>query len=339
MWIHVVIFLLLIGVVVLWRLGWIPRDELADKKSRQMFVLLVLAGNLLGLSLTYKDLDRSLGEEAKLPRKGSTYEEELVLTVEGEDPLLMPVKVPMREEEEVEEEKEEMDEEEIQRKELSQSILAYNEEKGDEGYYYLPSEWDGKGLSWERPRDNSGSLLAALFLVAAAATLLLKRREKEAAKEKRAQSMLMDYPEVIMRFCLLVQSGMTVRNVFAKMGDDYQRKRGEEVRPVYEEILTTCYEIEAGVSELEAYHRFGERCSQVKYKTFATLLIQNLQKGSRQLTAMLEKESQEAWEDRKRRARVMGEEAATRLLFPMILMMVCVMIIVMVPALLSFYGT
>ena len=339
MWIHVVIFLLLLGVVVLWKLDWIPREELADQKSRKLFVLLVLVGNLLGLSLTYQDLDRSLGPEAKLPRKGSNYEEELVLTIEGEEPIVMPVKVPMREEEETEEEKEEMNEEEIREKELSQSILAYNEEKGDEGFYYLPDEWDGKELSWEKPGDNSGSLLAALFLVAAAATLLLKRREKLVAEEKRAELMLLDYPEVIMRFCLLVQSGMTVRNVFAKMGADYQRKRGDEARPAYEEILTTCYEIEAGVSELEAYHRFGERCSQVKYKTFATLLIQNLQKGSRQLTAMLEKESQEAWEDRKRRARILGEEAATRLLFPMILMMVCVMIIVMVPALLSFYGT
>ena len=48
-------------------------------------------------------------------------------------------------------------------------------------------------------------------------------------------------------------------------------------------------------SELDAYRRFGERCSQVQYKIFSTLLIQNLQKGSRQLSDMLERESLAAW--------------------------------------------
>ena len=36
---------------------------------------------------------------------------------------------------------------------------------------------------------------------------------------------------------------------------------------------------------------------------------------------MLEKESVEAWDDRKRKAKVQGEAATTKLLFPMILML------------------
>ena len=89
---------------------------------------------------------------------------------------------------------------------------------------------------------------------------------------------------------------------------------------------------------MEAYRRFGERCGQVKYKTFATMLIQNLQKGSRQLADMLEKESMEAWDERKRKARVLGEAAATKLLVPMILMLLVVTAVIMIPACLAFYG-
>ena len=89
---------------------------------------------------------------------------------------------------------------------------------------------------------------------------------------------------------------------------------------------------------MEAYRRFGERCGHVKYKTFATLLIQNLQKGSRQMGEMLEKESVEAWDDRKRKAKVIGEAATTKLLLPMVLMLGVVMAIIMLPACLSFYG-
>ena len=148
----------------------------------------------------------------------------------------------------------------------------------------------------------------------------------------------MDNPGLIMKFTLLVQAGMTVRKAFQKISLDYGRKRKRNPRPAYEEIRIVCYEMESGVSESEAYRRFGERCGQAKYKTFATLLIQNLQKGSRQMADMLERESTEAWEERKRKARVLGEAAATKLLVPMIMMLIVVMAIVMIPAFMSFYG-
>ena len=102
--------------------------------------------------------------------------------------------------------------------------------------------------------------------------------------------------------------------------------------------MTTCHEMDSGVAELEAYRRFGERCGQMKYKTFSTILIQNLQKGGHRMADLLEKEALEAWDERKRKARVMGETAATKLLVPMIMMLAVVMAIIMIPAFLSFYG-
>ena len=48
----------------------------------------------------------------------------------------------------------------------------------------------------------------------------------------------------------------------------------------------------------------------MKYKTFSTILIQNLQKGSQRMADLLEKEALEAWDERKRKARVLGEAAA-----------------------------
>ena len=68
------------------------------------------------------------------------------------------------------------------------------------------------------------------------------------------------------------------------------------------------------------------------------MLVQNLQKGSKRMSDMLEKESMEAWDERKRKARVLGETAATKLLVPMVMMMVVVMAIIMIPAFLAFYG-
>ena len=131
---------------------------------------------------------------------------------------------------------------------------------------------------------------------------------------------------------------LTARKAFQKIALDYGKREDGKKREAYEEIRVACYEMDSGISEAEAYRRFGERCGQVKYKTLSTLLIQNLQKGSRYLADLLEKESVEAWEERKRKARVLGDTAATKLLLPMVLMLLVVMAVIMLPACLSFYG-
>lgn len=168
--------------------------------------------------------------------------------------------------------------------------------------------------------------------------LSLQKTGRTECSDKRREQMLMDYPGLIMKFTLLVQAGLTARKAFQKIALDYGKREDGKKREAYEEIRVACYEMDSGISEAEAYRRFGERCGQVKYKTLSTLLIQNLQKGSRYLADLLEKESVEAWEERKRKARVLGDTAATKLLLPMVLMLLVVMAVIMLPACLSFYG-
>ena len=102
---------------------------------------------------------------------------------------------------------------------------------------------------------------------------------------------------------LLVQAGLTARKAFQKIALDYGKREDGSKRAAYEEIRTACYEMDSGISEAEAYRRFGERCGQVKYKTLSTLLIQNLQKGSRYLSDLLEKEAVEAGRKEKRKSK------------------------------------
>ena len=138
---------------------------------------------------------------------------------------------------------------------------------------------------------------------------------------------------------LLLGAGMTIRKAWNKIVKDYIRERdadSHKERIAYEEMYETeCY-IESGMSELEAYEEFGRRCDCREYMKFASLLAQNLKKGSKDLTRLLENESEDAFEQRKNLARKKGEEASTKLLIPMIMMLCCVMAIVMVPALMSF---
>lgn len=342
MWVHIIIFVIISAVLLGWKKGWIPSEGIGGNQGMKLFTAVAVAGNLLGLVLTAGSGSSQIYTEGYRLKKEETgaYEEEFMVSVDGEEKQSMYVQVPEKELEEQEEPEQgrQLTPKEQKKRELEEMLANYNQEKDDPDYYYLPDEWQGKKLEWEKPADHSGTLLACLFFAAALVILVMKGREEQAVIQKRYEELLMDYPGLVMKFTLLVQAGMTARKAFEKIALDYRRKRGKKQRLAYEEIMAVCYEMDSGVSESEAYRRFGERCGQVKYKTLATLLIQNLQKGSRYLSDMLERESMEAWEERKRKARVLGEAAATKLLLPMVMMLVVVMAIIMIPALMSFYG-
>lgn len=337
MWVHIVLLVLVIGLAITWKIGWLKIEGLDNEKGKRLFLLVAIGGNLLGLCLTLTSgefkKDRTLVRSEDL-----TYEQKFQVSVEDGKSGPLYIAIPEKESEKPEETEKSADMEESWKQDLRDAVVLYNEENEDPDYYYLPEEWNGKKLEWEYPVDHTGNLIAALSLFAAAVVLVKKAREEEEARIKRYEELLLDYPGMIMKFTLLIQAGMTVRKTFQKMAMDYRRKKKRKKQTAYEEILITCYEMESGVSEAEAYRRFGERCGQMKYKTFATLLIQNLQKGSRHLAELLEAESVEAWEERKRKARVQGEVASTKLLLPMVMMLMVVMALIMVPAFLSFYG-
>lgn len=341
MWVHVVIFIMILCALAGWKKGWIPSSGIGGKNGIRLFAAVALSGNLLGMILTAGNGGQVYSQGYRLEKEDTgSYEKEFKVSVDGEKSVSMYIQVPEKEKEEQEKPKQnkKLTREEQAQKDIAEAVARYNEQRNDPDYYYLPDRLDGKNVQWESPADTSGMLLTGLFLIAAMVILVMKGKEEQVQLQKRYEELLMDYPGLIMKFTLLVQAGMTVRKAFQKISLDYSRKKKQKSRPAYDEVRIICYEMESGVSESEAYRRFGERCGQSKYKTFATLLIQNLQKGSRQMADMLERESMEAWEERKRKARVLGEAAATKLLIPMIMMLLVVMAIVMIPAFLAFYG-
>lgn len=340
--VHIILLAMVMGIMIAWKTGLLHLNVLDDRKGRNLFLAVALAGNLLGFLVTFTNGGGTVypnGHKLERTQDGD-YEEKFLVSVDGEHAGSMYVEVPGKETDEESEEnsRESFTEEEKIENTLREAISFYNEKKNDPDYYYLPEEWEGKHLDWEVPKDHSGTLLAGLSLFAALALLVRRVQEEQEEKKKRAEQLLMDYPGLVMKFTLLVQAGMTVRKAFQKIAADYRRKSNGKSRYAYEEVVAACLEMESGISEAEAYRRFGERCGQIKYKTFSVLLIQNLQKGSRRMGELLEKESMEAWDERKRKARVLGELAATKLLFPMVMMLAVVMAIIMIPAFLAFYG-
>lgn len=340
MWVHIAAFVLVPLVILALRQGWIPGIERIGKKGCLLFAGAAMAGNFAGMVLTFQNgSDTVYEEEVRLVKETSgAYEEKFYVSETGEKRDTVYVQIPQKEAEETSERKEKASPKEEKQQELKAILDEYNSQKKDPDYYYLPTNLKGKKVVWINPGDTSGTLLTGLGFFAAAVLVGAQIREEQQKLQRRREALLLEYPALVMKFTLLIQAGMTVRRAFQKIGEDYLRRKKLCPRCAYEEVVTACREMDSGVSELDAYRRFGERCNQVQYKIFSTLLIQNLQKGSRQLSDMLERESLAAWEERKRKARVLGEAAATKLLLPMILMLLVVMAIIMIPAFLAFYG-
>lgn len=174
------------------------------------------------------------------------------------------------------------------------------------------------------------------MLVGAGALYWGKGREIDQKLEARKRELLLDYPEIVNKLALYMGAGMTIRNAFFKMGEDYKKQREQRKKYVYEEILITCHELQGGRSETEAYERFGKRCQVQAYIKLSALLSQNIRKGSNDLLRMFRQEADNAFIERKNMAKRLGEEAGTKLLMPMMIMLCVVMVIIIIPAYFSF---
>lgn len=341
MWVHIVIFTAVFGLVLFSKAGWIHWELLTDKKGVRLFLTVAVGCNLLGMIMTWKGGENVYSNGLRIPRDAAgIYEQEYTISVDGERKGTLNIQIPQKENGQDEQEQglEKEDPQDLKKQEFQEMLEKYNQEKADPDYYYLPSKWKGHTLELERPKEHTGELLASLGFFAAFLLLLKETKEKQEKELRRSEQLLMDYPGIIMKFALLIQAGMTARKAFQKITADYRRRGNKISHFAYEAMAAACNEMDSGVAEIEAYRRFGERCGQMKYRTFSTLLIQNLQKGSRRLAELLEKEALEAWDERKRKARVLGEAAATKLLVPMVMMLAVVMAVIMIPAFLSFYG-
>ena len=216
---------------------------------------------------------------------------------------------------------------------VRQSVREALREQGTSGTVELPRQAGDIRITYDTESEKS---YAPVFLALGAILLMpLLWREKQKKKmEEREQQLFLDYPGMINRFMLLLGAGLTVRRAVERLAAEYEALRGEggNLRYAYEELCIMNQEMRDGLSEGQALERFGRRCRIFPYLKFASVVSQNLKKGSEGLMEILEKESLEALEEKKQRVLQMGEQAGTRLLLPMMLLLVLVMGIIMVPA-------
>lgn len=148
--------------------------------------------------------------------------------------------------------------------------------------------------------------------------------------EKKRDAMLADLPEVLSKLTLLVNAGLVVREAWTRVA-----YTGDRV--LYKEMQAISEEMGNGVSDLDAFYHFSQRCALKEIKKFASVLSQNIQKGSSELAMNLRYLCEESWEEKKHRVKRQGEVANTKLMLPVMIMFIGILLIIIVPLMASMF--
>lgn len=145
---------------------------------------------------------------------------------------------------------------------------------------------------------------------------LLSTRETECTAE---------LPEVVSTMALLINAGMMLRNAWRTIAEG---KEGV----IYDLMLQSCVDMDNGMSEVDAIHKFGRLSNSAEVRKFTSALAQSIERGGAELSDFLGRQSIEMWTLKKQLMLQKGEAAATKLLMPTVMLFIGIIIAVITGA-------
>lgn len=146
---------------------------------------------------------------------------------------------------------------------------------------------------------------------------LLKKREVECTAE---------LPEIVSTMALLINAGMMLRNAWHVISES---KEGT----VYELMQKSCVDMDNGMSEVDAIHKFGVLSNSAEIRKFTSALAQSIERGGSELADFLGRQSIEMWTLKKQLMLQKGEAAASKLLLPTVMLFIGIIVAVITGAL------
>lgn len=145
----------------------------------------------------------------------------------------------------------------------------------------------------------------------------LQTRQAECAAE---------LPEIVSTMALLINAGMMLRNAWRSIAES---KEGV----VYTLMRQSCIDMDNGMSDVDAIHKFGTLSNSPDVRKFTSALAQSMERGGGELNAFLSRQSIEIWTLKKQLMLQKGEAAASKLLAPTAMLFVGIIIAVFAGAL------
>lgn len=228
-----------------------------------------------------------------------------------------------------------MTEAEREERNLQLAIEEILQESQYEKTVLLPTELQGMQIS---EKKNGAATAWVIILLGTAIIGMLWFRQKEDLQnqiKKQNEDFQKSYPYLVNQLVLYIGAGTTLQGAFERIICQYETGKKKKDF-LYKELSIMWNEMRSGISQEQAYINLGKRIGLSPYLKLTTLFVQQIRKGTGGIILQLEQEEHDAFEHRKEQAKRLGEEAGTKLLFPMILLMLISMIIVVCPAMMNF---
>lgn len=174
--------------------------------------------------------------------------------------------------------------------------------------------------------DISGIVIGGILAILLPAALINDLHRKVVRRE---QQITLELPELLNKLVLLVGAGSTVQQALKQC---LERKVTEEKHPLYGELFRMQRELESGYSFQQALEGFSKRSGVQEVSAFTTAILLNYKRGGNDFVLALRDLSRTLWDKRKTVSKTLGEQASSKLVFPLVLIFLIIVILVGAPA-------
>ena len=213
-------------------------------------------------------------------------------------------------------------------------IEAENENDRNNRILTLPEKIDGVDIKWSKKKNSKIPSVAALTVIIAVIMLFKDRLTEGEKKKRRREKIILEYPDFAVKYALLNEAGLTHRQVVERLGRDYLKNKKNS--PIYEEVYKAGIEVKGGLPLTDALDRMAKNCEVREINYFVGLINRNIKKGGSNIAFEIRKAADESSSEKREKIRRKAETAGTRLLIPMVLLLIMVFALIMIPAFDSF---
>lgn len=223
-------------------------------------------------------------------------------------------------------------------KDIKRNIEYQNNNDSHNDFITLPDNIDGERITYKEKPDFS---YLYIIVIAIIVCFILDFRDKDLVNkqiEKDKKEIQSDFPQIITKLLIYINAGVTIRNSFILIADNYinKLKNGQSTkRKAYEELKTLKTKIQSGENEEVALYDIAKNLNDNAYTRFFNILIQNIKNGNKDIKTILEVEVYDALYKMKNKAERLAEEASTKLILPLMMMLIIIFVIIMIPAFMS----
>lgn len=176
-----------------------------------------------------------------------------------------------------------------------------------------------------------GDITMLVFGVAIALVLMWVTFNGITQKVNDRHSMIsLELPELTNQILILSGAGLTIKAALKKIADEMPT-----TGPLYTALKKAVEKMNLGKTDEEALDEITVTCNIPEVRRFVSVILMNIDRGGSEVLMALNEIGKELWDARRATAQRIAEETSTKLLFPMMLMLLAVILLVAAPAVMS----